>query len=367
MTTAHKRQQAVKIPVSAQFIPVSAEEYRAALDANKYAATLTDATVEQLRAGFYIALHLDIDKTRAAYIMLAGCHHIAAWSGKYDLLLGLALGCAYRLTLIAALGEYRHRPNHKRSYRRDQIYESYWTRTCQRIAGRRLEIALDSFLKDPWPLAYGGYSWYKFARWAVRIHNHLLDGNAVAALEALNQVVHSAHNTGWGFNKFIHDSELEKTAQNPVYILLKCAVTLHQVATNVKNAAAIASRFLARRKPIDIAPETHEELTEIPVLNTASTSVEVKDAQAVIKDDSLHIQFKPSNVPGKSYGTAAIPLNGDKAQVKHALRCQPAAESFAPNSSTVYHKLYQGYETHNWYVGGEYLKKVLTHDGKAVA
>jgi hypothetical protein len=67
MTTAHKRQQAVKIPVSAQFIPVSAEEYRAALDANKYAATLTDATVEQLRAHRCFGLRINGANTGIYY------------------------------------------------------------------------------------------------------------------------------------------------------------------------------------------------------------------------------------------------------------------------------------------------------------
>jgi hypothetical protein len=89
-----------------------------------------------LRAGFYLATKLHVSYEVAAYVMLAGCHHIAVWAGRCDGLLGLALGFAFRLTVTAELGEMRHLPGRDAEGSRDDIYDECWNRTRARCHSR---------------------------------------------------------------------------------------------------------------------------------------------------------------------------------------------------------------------------------------
>src|SRR5271163_256304 len=192
--------------------------------------------------------------------MLTGCHHIIAWSGKQDLLLGFAMGCAWRLTLIAALGERRHhragRGSRRNNKSRDQVYDKAWPHTDEPYTRKRFAEAINCFLNgDRWPgPKYGGRSWYKFASNAVNMYNALINKESAKALEALNQLVHSAHNTGWGFNKFIENDQLDKTAANPVYAALKCAPYLYQVATMDQETLKSAARSFWKRS-VMVLPE----------------------------------------------------------------------------------------------------------------
>ena len=214
-------------------------------------ASLPD--IAALRAGFHLATRLAANYKMAAYIMLAGCHHISVWAGKHDTLLGLALGFAYRLTVVAALGEMRHAPDREEESGRDDIYESCWNATHLPSTRRAFEATLRAFHELTWRKSYGGAQWFFFARWAAIAHNHLVTGDAQKTLETLNQLVHCAHNTGWAFNKFLPNEMLTITASNPIDALVRCAPALYQANRILaQRMDALTRRFIHSRSPVNV-------------------------------------------------------------------------------------------------------------------
>lgn len=228
-------------------------------------ATHVGTDIQALRAGFHLATRLKLDYEEAARIMLAGCHHISVWAGRYDALLGVALGLAYRLTVTAALGEMRHAPGREDGTSRESIYDACWNATHLPSTRASFQIALFVFHGVVWKRNYGGAKWFEIARWAATLHNHLVSGHADLALKSLNQLVHCVHNTGWAFNKFIDGETLDVCARNPINVLVLCAPMLYQAQGILdQHGARLAKRFTASREPVRIPKgppnlETYEE------------------------------------------------------------------------------------------------------------
>lgn len=226
-----------------------------------------DPDLDALRAGYTLAAQLQVTYVTAAHIMLAGCHHISVWSGRHDTMLGLAMGMAYRLTVIAALAEMRHAPDTgKRKPGRDSIYDGSWATTHTEAAHRDFERALEAFHGQTWCRNYGGAKWFFFARWAALMQNALLERDASLALQAFNQLVHCAHNTGWAFNKFLCSEALTITADNPVFSLVRCAPLLYEANRRLaKDSDQLSDMFGAERQLISIpSGEPNDEVTEPP-------------------------------------------------------------------------------------------------------
>ena len=221
--------------------------------------------LEALRAGFQLAMWLKVTYESATQAMLAGCHHISAWMGRHDTLLGLALGFAYRLTVTAALGEMRHAPGRESSRARDDIYHDCWDAVELPATRAAFEAALYAFHGLVWKRNYGGAKWFVLARWAAILHNRLLAGDVRRALQSLNHLVHCAHNTGWAFNKFVDAQMLTDAAENPVSVLILCAPTLYKAHRTLDSCSAkLARRFLRGRTPLNIPKgpaneETYED------------------------------------------------------------------------------------------------------------
>jgi hypothetical protein len=211
--------------------------------------------ITKIRAGFLLGATLEMDYKTAAYAMLVACHSTALWLGKQDALLGFGMGCAYRLTLAAALGEMRHHRERKRCPDRDSVYLRVWDRVLDNATRTRYIAALDSFYNDNWRTSFGGRKWYEFTKWAGEIYNMLIDGNVPASLEALNQLVHAAHNGGWGFDKFLSKRELDVTAVNPLVTALKCAPYLYKAIVTVEEKPELTKWFTSRKhytlEPLD--------------------------------------------------------------------------------------------------------------------
>jgi hypothetical protein len=239
-----------------------------------------------MKRGFMLGCKIKVKRENAAYIMMAGCHHTIKWLGKADLLLGLAMGCCYRLLVTATLGEYRRRDRTILGTGsigdRETEYNTYFPRTFFGITRKRYVSAMDSFDKEDWRnSSIGGPRWFLLARWAGLIFNALVDGNYQAALEALNNGVNSVHNGGWTFNKFISPNEMTYTANNPIHSILPVAPILYDAIKD--GGIGLEKRFVEARKfkiePLD--PKTYLEehrkryKTEIYKKQVSSSSVKV--------------------------------------------------------------------------------------------
>lgn len=231
--------------------------------------------IEQLKAGFYVGATANVDMTTAVRAMLVGCHSTSAWLGKQDILLGVALGCAYRLIITAGLGEFRHQPGRVRKASRNAVYHGVWDKILKPATRTRYLKSLYSFEHDSWRGSYGGRKWLEFSEFAGRIYNAILDENITAALELLNQAVHAAHNSGWAFDKFIDARELDFTAVSPSYTMLKCAPFLYDCILAAEKDANVGLLFFKGRK--------HYELDEQDEKGAA------KDEQLELEEDSEEV------------------------------------------------------------------------------
>ncbi len=203
--------------------------------------TVPEANIEDLRKGFMLGCSVNGTGSernkyiQLAHIMLTGCHSVTQWLGTNDLLLGISMGACYRLILSAAVGEFRHKASSDlKGNTREGIYEIAWNSTLEQEMMTKFAESMVSFDKEEWSSSYGGPKWYILSRWGAIIFNSLVDGNIKAALEALNKGVNSCHNGGWTFNKFLSESEMTITSQNPIYALLKVAPLLYD-AVNTKE------------------------------------------------------------------------------------------------------------------------------------
>lgn len=338
--------------------------------------------VEKMKTGFYIGATCNIDYPNAVFAMLAGCHQTAIWQGEVDYLLGFAMGCAYRLTVTASLGEFRHQPGRKRKASRNAVYTKVWKKVLTNATRTRILKALYSFSNDNWPSSFGGKKWFEFLQFSCKMYNALIDGNAKDALMYLNQTVHAAHNGGWAFNKFVSGDQLDECAKCPVKTMVRCAPNLYLALTTCEENET-AGEWFKKRQHIetdetdlkgacnDDADEIEDEneddgdsYDECPSCGKQITcdcgqchcedekstsdnySMEGKSekingnvvmAHAKFVENTLHIQYKTDAMPdGKNYYSMDVSLDGWKEYFP-----MPSSEYFEPsyNGVTPYVKL----------------------------
>lgn len=203
-----------------------------------------------IRTGFYYGLNANMSVRVAAYMMLLGCHSTVLWLGHHDYLLGVALGSCYRLTITAALGEWRYKKHLKTGDsvgpRTDQ-YAMTWMKV--RRLGGLFTHALKDFRTLNWQGAIGGENWFQFTHWAAVMYNAVRKGNATQALEAMNKAVNASHNSGWGFNKFVPNSAMTLVANNPVYAVRFCGALMHDALSAQDATAEKARMWFRNHKP----------------------------------------------------------------------------------------------------------------------
>lgn len=217
-------------------------------------ATVPNIDMAAVRRGFYFGLTANVDMHSACYMMLAGTHNAVLWKGRYDVLLGAAMGFCYRLSITAALGEWRHRPTASekvRSVPRETVYKRCWDKTYK--VSRIYLKSLRDFRVLNWGNKVGGEKWFDFTKWAGIIRNELLEGNFVTAMEAMNKAVNAAHNNGWGFNKFAANEAMTQVANNPVYALKFCGPIVYTILK--AGGQEQADKWFARTKPLKVSKE----------------------------------------------------------------------------------------------------------------
>jgi hypothetical protein len=217
-----------------------------------------EPNLEAIRNGFYLGATTKMDFQKAAFAMLVGCHSTSVWLGKQDMLLGFAMGCAYRLTITATLGEYRHEPGRKRKPKRASVYKGVWDKILASSTRTRYMKALDSFQNKKWPGSFGGKAWYNFGSYAAAMYNSLLDGDITGSLQNLNKCVNAAHNSGWAFDKFVHKSVMDKAAKNPSLILLDVAPELYEVILVSERDQTLGEWFKGKHH-VEVEPMDEEK------------------------------------------------------------------------------------------------------------
>jgi len=209
--------------------------------------------ISKMRAGFYYgATNRHINYRESAHMMLLGCHSTSAWLGRHDYLLGVSMGCTYRLLITAGLGEMRHHPMRKRRPERQAVYEKVWNKILTLGTRTRYVKMLESFKSDKrWKGSVGGVAWYNATRYAGEIYNALLDSNGKHALELLNEAIHTEHNTGWTFNKFAKAGEMSVCAANPVQTAVKLPHALYNGTLESEKDLSEALDFWKGKKHFD--------------------------------------------------------------------------------------------------------------------
>jgi hypothetical protein len=275
-----------------------------------------------MRTGFYYGMTADIDHITATYMMLLGCHSTVRWLGKHDLLLGMALGCCYRLSITAALGEWRYRvgvddpDGSKPLGSRDSIYVKVWPH-IKRMRGLFLH-ALRDFRQLPWKASVGGEPWFEFTHWAAVIFNAVRKGDAATALEAMNKAVNASHNNGWGFNKFAGQDAMDSVARNPVTAIRWVGPLLHEaIAVQAKYKKA-AKDWFRKRKPYPT--NKMNKWLDIPVPFDKALKAQVR-----LDKDSLIVECK-AGFNTLVYQTHVLPIPTDKQEIVAKLFAQNEAD-----------------------------------------
>jgi len=286
--------------------------------------------IEDVRRGFYYGMTVECDYQSSCYMMLLGLHSTVKWMGKQDVLLGAALGAAYRLSITAAVGEWRHRSHRKTNkISRESTYSKVFNRIHK--VSRTYMKCLKDFRQLVWPEGLGGDQWFQFTRWAAVIRNNVLAGDVKGALAAMNNAVNQSHNNGWGFNKFATDNAMTEVANSPVSAMLFCGPLAYRVMTRDEKIIKQADKWISKAKPLPIE-QFNKWITEVPV-----DERNAQMAQAKITDDGrILVQYRLAG-NSRCYSEQVITPDDDKviAQLKAATKNMHhdsrLMASFAPN------------------------------------
>jgi hypothetical protein len=307
-----------KLPVLISRKPVIGETLRPNTE-------VYEPKLDDIRKGFVLGATHDTTFQDAAYAMVTGCHSTSVWLGRQDVLLGFAMGCAYRLTVTAALGEFRHEPGRKRKPARNIVYKGVWNKVLNSSTRTRYLKALASFANNPeWPGSFGGKKWYTFGAFASAMFNELLDGNIVKALENLNKCVNAVHNNGWAFDKFISQDVMNITAKNPSITLLGIAPMLYDVILKAESDKEVCDWFKGKHH-IELE-EIDEEGAKRDEMRERDKGTEPNHLHKYHKEDKIEVPLPKTDKIGDLW-----PTIGNATEAKFKL--------FSDGSFTVKYKL----------------------------
>lgn len=198
-----------KIPVLTSRAPVMGETLEKVDDTAKpdYMAVIA-GIVESLQVRYREAL-----APKRVTAMIYATQYFSGISGKDAYYIGFAIGTMLNYGTAACGGEYRHNPNNpkKKHFSRNTIYD----RSTRNFLKYRVALAkwARSFALDKWSGAYGGLKWYDCADAIIQLDTQTRkfmrnpsENSFKDMMMAMNRAINCAHNGGWWFNKFIHES-----------------------------------------------------------------------------------------------------------------------------------------------------------------
>ena len=313
--------------------------------------------IEAIRRGFYHGMMVETDYKSATYMMLLGVHSTTKWLGKHDVLLGAALGLAYRLIITAAVGEWRHRPTGKIvKLERESVYERVFSRITgkKRYHKKTLEVrnggklsgsisgmymrALRDFRKLIWADGMGGDQWFQFTQWGAVILNSVLEGNTEKALAAMNNAVHASHNNGWGFNKFAASGAMDTVAKTPVHATTICAPLMYRILTRTEEQIQDADVWFAKRAKRLPIEKAKDWITQVPVTAANADAAQVR----MIGPDLAEVEFKLAK-NNRCYAKEIKKISPSIARIIEDLMALTGKDgrllaTFAPNDKGIYYR-----------------------------
>jgi hypothetical protein len=131
--------------------------------------------------------------------------------------------------------------------------------------GRALGVAYRLFAEVPWPHAYGGQSWAKSTRLALRLYQALRDfverptrARLRKAGEMANRLVNAVHNNGWYLDKFVDKRLLDIASDSPGYVIGvrgEVAAIVYKTFVKASDLPKVRLPRILARGPVDLRDE----------------------------------------------------------------------------------------------------------------
>jgi hypothetical protein len=216
-----------EVPIMISRRPVVGE----ILKKTEEAEVSTEINWAELKQGFFTALESkELQFSDASLIMLSALQVI---KNPTSFVLGLGMGCAFRLSLTACAGEMRHKGKILR--KRDLVYKSVWKRT--QFYKSKLIKMKESFFHDYWECSFGGNAWGEIADTTIKLYNEIISQEK-NALSSFNKLVNLQHNNAWAFSKFINEVFFTRASDASPQVLIgvgSIIYDMHHKRARVKN------------------------------------------------------------------------------------------------------------------------------------
>lgn len=176
-------------------------------------------------------------------------------SPYYARLLGYASTIIYRAGATACLGEARHYSG-KNKWSRESVYRHAETSELVYLNTQLVNKTPRFIHANHWSSAFGRWPWFESAVASIKLWNRISECNPLQVLEATTTLLNKAHNNGWLFNKFIHQSVMDVAANSSGWAIVSHINDLYEVIKAVDvtpHKFRRRTRRVAGKKAIDWA------------------------------------------------------------------------------------------------------------------
>lgn len=351
------------------------------------------------RAGMEIGLKIqDINYQDALSVGLFSLHEFLFNQNSYgSKLIGAGASLVLRLSTAACLGELRHikRKSFKRtgplegtssdSEFRSIIHKRSWQDAVG--AQKYMSIAIKEFFEGQWGSGFGGAAWGACAYHCIKLWDSMVafyrkpTADSLAAVAGmLNNVINTAHNNGWQFNKFTNDARLmDRAATSHPRFIVQTGYPVFRILQEVRPDVTDLERGRKTRALTELAnrmAKNGRDLEAIVAEKSAKAEqklkgsdeegcgcnhctygsddsddsddsgpepIKVKDLgklilaqMSILPDgDLMHFQFKTENMPpGWNYLSGNLPVT--KLAIKEIYHARGKVDSWSPSGEKKY-------------------------------